>query len=206
MAAAKKRSTSKKGKAATPSPIPIRLLRLFQEQIAHQCGFALRAADDLINQRDTWYSAQNLLVAVGNISKALWGTNTTTEILRKPLRDSLGVGEESALKVRDIRNHWEHFDERLDEWWRDSPAHFYIDRNIGSGPIIGGLVGGPGVATIKPLDVFSNYDSAAGELTFWGDTFSVPAIVAELEHLHLVAKAESDKPHWESANTSGSRQ
>ncbi len=201
----------KKGptKRAAP-PIPamgLMLLRVFQRQIADQCEFALTAADDMTAMRNPWYAAQNLLAAVANISKALWGQTSTHEKHRKPLRDSLGVIEPSALRVRTMRNHWEHFDERLDEWWRDSPTHYIIDSNIAPGPMIGGMIGGPGAASINQLDVFRNFNSATGELTFWGDTFSVPAIVQELQRLYPVAKAEGDKPHWEPpASTSGSGQ
>ena len=206
--AAKRRKgpTPKKSKANTPNPIPLMLLRVFQGQIASQCEFALKAAEDLLNLQDPWYAAQNLLGAVGNISKALWGVNPTAEKAREPLRDSLGVTEDCVLRVRNVRNHWEHLDERLDEWWRDSVTHNYIDRNIAPGPVIGTMIGGPGAAAINQLDVFRNFNSAAGELTFWGDTFDVPAIVEELQRLYPMAKAESDKPHWDPPSTSGGGQ
>ena len=189
MAPAKKQTRPKPPKAVTPNPIPTVLLRVFQLEIANQCEFGLRAAGDLFHGRDPWYAAQNLLGAVGNISKALWGPNLATRKARKPLRDSLAVTEPNVLETGNVRNHWEHFDERLDEWWRDSTQHNYVDRNIG--PVPAGQMA-PGST---PVDVFRNFDTATGELAFWGDTFNVPAMVRELDRLYLTAKAESAKPH-----------
>lgn len=75
-------------------------------EVNRQCKFALKALDDmhLGNEEDNenfWYSMQAFLSAVANVSKLLWGSGTTdpkrreAEERRRPLRDSLNVGDDS---------------------------------------------------------------------------------------------------------------
>jgi hypothetical protein len=96
------------------------LLKIFQEQVRLQCMFLLRAARELnqtLKTKDTesiFFSLQNFLTAGANISKALWGQGGRLHAERKPLRDSIGVHDSSALRAVNMRNNFEHFDERLD--------------------------------------------------------------------------------------------
>lgn len=99
------------------------LLRTFQNQVKIQCEFVLRAAvsvDEAVrngNTPEAFYGIQNLLNAAANIRKALWGSNQKIAADRKPLRDSLNTDERSVLFTKTIiRNHNEHFDERIDRW------------------------------------------------------------------------------------------
>jgi hypothetical protein len=99
-----------------------RLLKVFQEQVKLQCIFLLRAARELnqtLKVRDTegiFFSIQNLLTAGANVSKALWGPGGRLHAERKPLRDSIGIADTSALRDVNMRNNFEHFDDRLDRW------------------------------------------------------------------------------------------
>ena len=94
---------------------------MFQRQVATQCFAALMAAETAqsalnpVNQDVFWASIQNCLTAVANISKAMWGQGGKYSKERKPLRDSLGVGNNSPLKRTSMRNNFEHFDERLEK-------------------------------------------------------------------------------------------
>ncbi len=100
------------------------LLRIFQGQVRDQCRFAQLAHDELMrqlassepNMDQIWYSLQNLLNAVANLSKAFWGQKGKLSQKREPLRQSLGVTEPSALQSPDMRNNFEHFDDRLEKW------------------------------------------------------------------------------------------
>ena len=53
-------------------------LRLFQKEVERQCDFAIIALEDMEEAKASsdgklfWYSVQNLLVAVGRISRLLW--------------------------------------------------------------------------------------------------------------------------------------
>src|SRR5260221_13812861 len=79
------------------------LLRVFQHQLDLQCKFLLLAAQEVdqgVQQKNVeriFYGLQNLLNAGANISKALWGQGGKLAEERKPLRDSIGIGDDSPL-------------------------------------------------------------------------------------------------------------
>lgn len=112
------------------------LLRMFQGQVLLQCEFMMVAAGELnrglelMNTRHTFYALQNLLNAGANISKALWGSGGKRAKQRKPLRDSIGVADDSPLRAVAMRNNFEHFDDRLDKWWETSKRHNAVDLTI----------------------------------------------------------------------------
>ena len=89
------------------------LLRIFRHEVERQCTFALIAYDDLVGalkrgEMDRlWYSAQALLVAVGNISKLLWPSNPRLAKRGNQLRTSLSIRGGSVLAPRNFRNHIE---------------------------------------------------------------------------------------------------
>jgi len=66
-----------------------------------------------------FYHLQTLLTAAANVSKFLWSTRTVATAARAgALRKLLDLPErlqDSVVGRRDIRNSFEHFDERLDE-------------------------------------------------------------------------------------------
>lgn len=111
------------------------LLRAFQLQVAFQCRAVSTAAADIntaisrLNAGDMtamphlWIGIQNLLNAAANVSKACWGQGGKLSKERKPLRDSLGVKASSPIRKTGLRNNFEHFDERLDDWWMKSKHH-----------------------------------------------------------------------------------
>ena len=170
------------------------LLRLFQRQIADNCKVALHGAQ-LINQglspgnQDAlWVGVPILLTGAGNAAKALWGQKGKLDAERAPLRQSLNVDDTSALKDVDMRNNFEHYDERLDRWWNESPSHNHLDRMVG--PPGGG-------AGLDDLDRFRVYDPTTNDIVFWGERFNVQAIVTELERILPIAEHEANRPHWE---------
>ncbi len=104
------------------------LRRAFLLEIRKQCTFALLAASDMAaylgNGGDIerfWMSVQTLLIAAGNVSEVFWPPRASSERVpeelraewRKELPELLSVSESSPINSRDIRNAFEHFDERL---------------------------------------------------------------------------------------------
>jgi hypothetical protein len=172
-----------------------RLLRIFQEQVQFQveCVFAackqIDAALNLADVKSTFFGIQNLLVATGNIAKALWGQNGNAGLVaaRKPLRDSIGVTDDSPLKIVLMRNHFEHFDERLDKWWQRTDHRRHMDMNIGP-------IGMQFVPPFSELEKFRSYNQETGILEFWGDTFDLGAVMAEIRRVARLLQAELDKP------------
>lgn len=174
------------------------LLRVFQAQVHLQCQAVVIAAQDL--QRAftvgsmpwAWVAIQNLLTASANISKALWGQGGRLAEPRQPLRASLTVADDSPLKDVGLRNDFEHYDERLDSWWRTSASHNHLDMSILAPESVQGLA---------DSDMFRVYDPTTGHLVFWGKRFDIRAIVTEVERILPIASAEARKPHWDPGNS-----
>ena len=172
------------------------LLRVFQTQVATQCHFMLRAAEDInkaLKASDTngvFYGIQNCLNAAANISKAFWGQGGRFAEQRKALRDSVGVSDDSALRYVVMRNNFEHFDERLDRWWKESKRHNYSDLNIMPADAIAG---------IDETDSFRNFDPKSTDLSFWGQTFNLQDLINAVRTILPKLEVEANKPHWDKA-------
>ena len=170
------------------------LMRAFQSQVLLQCRFLLQAAKDIneaLKKPDTtliFYGLQNLLTAGANISKALWGQGGKLEVERKPLRDSIGVGDDSPLREVTMRNNFEHFDERLDRWNKESKRH-----NIGD-ILIGDKAGFSG---LEDIEKFRHFDPKTTNIIFWSQEFNLQNLVNEAQELLPKLEAEAKKPHWE---------
>lgn len=170
------------------------LLRIFQSQVQLQCGAVTKAAHHLeqyLNagrRLEAWVEIQNLLTAAANLSKVLWGQGGKRAAQRKPLRDSLEVKDTSPLQDVAMRNHFEHFDERLDRWWQTTQNFNYIDTQIGLHPRYGNLAW-------APQDIFREFDPITSDVVFWGERFNLRRIADEAESLLARVNAELAKPH-----------
>jgi len=71
-----------------------------------------------------------------------------------------------------MRNHFDHFDARLETWWRSSKHKNYADMNLGSRDAIDG---------IEPNDFFRNYDPQSKKLFFGGEQIDIQALVHEAQ-------------------------
>jgi hypothetical protein len=117
----------------------------------------------------------------------LWGQGGSLSAQRQTLRDSIGILDDSPLRNVTMRNNFEHFDERLDKWWRKSQRHNQADFNIGSKTMISG---------IDPIDWFRNFDPQTGNLYFWSQEFNIRELVIETQQIVPKLREEAEKPHW----------
>lgn len=190
------------------------VFRIFQKEIERQCKFAIIAIDEIKNglsQNNSdivWYAVQNFLVAAGNISKSLWPSykkyqeqaeklekEEKVNKLRKKaeemkkrgeeLRKSLSIKDDSPIQPRKFRNHFEHFDERLEIWASSSKRHNFVDSNIGPSKMITG---------IDAKDFIRNFDNTTWELTFRGDKYEIKPIIDIIHELHNKVLIEANKP------------
>src|SRR5215211_1903562 len=145
-----------------------------------QCEFILVAASDLDNALKAhdrlsttraWLALQTIVISAANLSKLFWGSRGKKLEERRPLRESLGVELGSCLQSPDLRNDFEHFDERIATWY-DEHGNIFMSRNIGSPRSI--VVGGEPEATR-----FGQFDPATGELTFWANTVQIKDVIRE---------------------------
>ena len=118
------------------------VLKRYEEEIVFQARMIdiawrelqeARAAEDEFR---TWHAIQSILTADACISRilGLCQKGPTRDKARRErqaqLRSRLGLNDDSSLSGdRTVRNHFEHFDERLDEWANQNiPA--FGDRDI----------------------------------------------------------------------------
>jgi len=173
------------------------LLRMHQRQIAHQCHASLQAAEQIKNglisgnQEILWAGVQNLLTATANIAKATWGSGGKLTDERRVLRESLSIGDESPIANVDLRNHLEHYDERLDRWFRTSQHRNHADYMIGPPAMISG---------VEPTDVFRHFDPDSGDVIFWGEHYNLSQLVEAVTTLLPIAEAQASLPHRSSGD------
>jgi hypothetical protein len=140
---------------------------------------------DLGNEEDNeifWYSMQAFLSAVANVSKLLWGSGTSeakgreAKERRRPLRESLNVDDDSPLKSRAFRNHFDHFDERLEKQFHDWATEGYV-----------GGISDTFVGDIDDLDIghlaLRNFDTTTKTLTFRGEKLPLAPLFVHLNSL-----------------------
>lgn len=157
-------------------------------EIKRQCEFALIAAEELgralyrqdkikrqiarstgagfpesyfEEQSKVWLNVQSLLIALANVSKVLWPTRQPGK--RQLLRDLLQVKEDSVLKSRELRNHFEHIDERIETWYKEIDKGLVMD---------GGIAPSNGTTTgVK--NYLRWFDTTLFAVTFRGDVYEL---------------------------------
>jgi len=180
------------------------VLRIFQSEVEVQCNFAMMAFKDIEKALEAmeravkrernfmkedmdhlWYSVQAFLVAAGNVSKLLWPIKEQHRKRGVELRESLSVRANSPLEPRKFRNHFEHFDERLDDWATASEQKNFVDCNIVS-------IAGPGSG-----DCLRNFDPEKFAVTFRGDEYPLEPVISAIKEIHRKASEEFEKHFWE---------
>lgn len=108
---------------------------VFLAEIVLQSKIAERAADRLpkspsgFDQIEVWCSIQSILVSAGNVSKILWPSNSR-KVRGEQLRRLLDIDENNILANRKFRNHFEHYDERIETWFKESKSNVYRDLSL----------------------------------------------------------------------------
>jgi len=159
-----------------------KLMRLFQRYIAEQCDIFMEEGKDFQSLSPLrWDVLQTVVVAAGIISNLLWGDSPSKAAERAELRASLGVMDDSPLRARGVRNAFIHIDERLMEWWRESPGHRYADKVLGPTYLEG----------FAEVEVFRRYNWISQDLLFWGERFNLLRVSREVKRIAPIAKAAS---------------
>ncbi|BAO88898.1 hypothetical protein [Caballeronia cordobensis] len=111
----------------------------------------------------------DFLQHAGNISKLLWTGSTNARAKERcgHLRSVLGLSDQHILADRQLRNHLEHFDERLDLWAATSARKNLIDHAIASRSDFGGVDDG---------DILRLFDPKTLVYYFRGDVYDTKAI------------------------------
>ncbi len=144
------------------------------EQNTRALKAAWRAADRI------WYCLQALLIAAANISKLLnLGNANFKPDEREVLQRILGINKTSPLASRELRNHFEHLDERLLDWWRKNP-YVLMDRVIGN-TMIKALPGSPD--HLSQSVHLRHFEPSTYTLSFHDQPYDLRPVIAELRKL-----------------------
>jgi hypothetical protein len=181
--------------------------QLFCREVARQCRNALVAADDLeralspIDKDRAWYALHALMASAANISKVLWpepdrkrGKWTGHEYSPIPnlgelLRQQLAVNDKSPLQSRALRNHFEHFSERLEEWARSDPRpKVFIDEMIGPPKMVTG---------VAPRDRHRWYDPTTRTAYFRDEAYPLKPLIRAIWDLWPRAAAKAKPGTWQ---------
>lgn len=108
------------------------------------------------------------------VSKLLWGVSGKHRASRQALRRTLDAREDSPLKNRDLRDTFEHFDERLEAFFEARPDE----------PIVDSYVGGfAGISLRNPQSLLRGFDPNSFAATFQGKRYELRPMIAELQRL-----------------------
>jgi hypothetical protein len=138
-----------------------RALQSMAAYAADPSGFRERAmADSRQILIEIGYAQQALLTAAGIVSQCLgWQGDASDKPTRESLRSDLGIDDNSVLKNRDIRNTFEHIDERIVSLFSDGATEF-IDSNVTSAD--------GGVDPLENVNALRHINTRTGEIRAQG--------------------------------------
>ena len=146
---------------------------LLQSKIAQRAFERLFATHKNFDQLEVWCSIQSILVSTGNISKILWSSKNQSR--SKRLREILKVEEDSIILDRKFRNHFEHYDERIEKSFDGRTGGLYVD--LAMNPSLNG-----------DLDYDENnnrgYNSFDNSLIFRGERLDLNKVLNALIEVH----------------------
>jgi len=142
---------------------------------------------------EVFRSIHSFLTHASNISKLLWTSlphkkkgetqeqykNRCNQIKKgnrsRELRETLNLpDDEHALKSRKLRDHLEHFDERLDEWEKSSSNRNYVQDLIGPRGSISG---------IQDTDMMRWFDPTTNDFLFRGESYNLQVLATAIKSL-----------------------
>jgi len=145
-------------------------------EIVLQSKIALRAAERLdhdsdTDNLDTWSSIQTILVGTANVSKILW-PNFKYRDRGEKLRQILRVENNNILASRKFRNYFEHYDEQIDDWFKNQSSVVYTDLSMNPS------LRGPFAAKDH-----RGYNAFNNTLVFRGESLDLGEVLKALEEL-----------------------
>ena len=162
-------------------------LGIFVEEIITQSEFALISWEYLqaylMKKKDNnriFYHIQAFLVAVANISKILSPSNNKFKSRGEELRKMLQVPINSPILNRKIRNHFEHYDERIESWASLSKRHNISDMNI-SCSMFSALPELESIDCMRNLNISRDCENL--NLTFHGDSYDLTIAMYAVKEL-----------------------
>lgn len=146
---------------------------VMQTKIAKRAAERLKATTDHFDVIEVWCSIQSILVTAGNVSKILWPSRKF-KARGDMLRALIDVDDRNLLSDRKFRNHFEHYDERIEYWFEENRSAVYTDSVIDPFRSIWGSTSNFSHRAYNPL---------TQTLTFRGDSVDLGALLNVLEEI-----------------------
>lgn len=168
------------------------LLTVYLQHAKSECEEAFRLIDQLnrsVQGGDVaavMSSAQSLVQRAAAVSRLFWPPGPRDKAARARCdRRGLALQQATALngvqdhpvRARALRNHIEHFDERLDDWAEQSQNRNIIFHYVGPRSGIAGDGIGDG-------DIVHHYDPSAKVYAFRGEKFDIQALAHGLRDIY----------------------
>lgn len=172
--------------------------RIYLTELITQCQYAIAAVERMnpllavigspappTNEVPEFFrEAADLLQRAALASKLLWppggrpGSRERAERRGHDLRASLGLDSDGAhpLRSRTLRDHLEHYDERIDDWAAASPSRRMVDHLVGPRRVLDKLR-----PIITDSDVMRHFDPETKRFIFRGDAFDIQELVRAIE-------------------------
>lgn len=156
---------------------------IYFEQVKQECEFCLAAVEQMNKiledekaEGDFFREALDLVHHAAAISRIFWpprcrtkGKTARAHQRGQALRDELEIQSNHPVQNRTLRDHFEHYDERLDDWVENSENKNMVKKLIGSRSSIGG---------IDDSDIIHQYDPSTKIYAFRGEHFNLEELVA----------------------------
>lgn len=149
---------------------------VLQVKIAKCSAKRLSATPANFDYVEVWCSIQSILVAAANVSKILW-PHKKHEVRGAHLRKQLCVDDNNILSDRTLRNHFEHYDDRIENWFKAYPSAFYRDLKVGS------LKSPFGDDPRLTANQHRAYNPLTQTVTFRGESIDLSKVMNALEEL-----------------------
>lgn len=145
---------------------------MLQSKIARRALEHLKQLDEEnLDRIEVWSTIQSFLVSSGNVSKILWPRKQYKSRGDK-LRSQLKVSDDNPLAKRSFRNHFEHYDERVEEWFAKHPTAIYDD-----------LAMNPSLLAFDVPSAHRGYNSFNNTLLFRGELLDLNELQNAIDEL-----------------------
>jgi len=177
------------------------LKRIYLQQVKQECEFCLAAIarmNEILksegeSQNDFFREALDLVHHAAAVSRIFWppGCRDKKKKVRaqqrgQALRDQLEIRSNHPIQKRTLRDHFEHFDERLDDWAENSRNKNMINRLLGPRNAVGG-------DAIGDSDIIHHYDPATKIYAFRGEAFDIQELVDGIGDIYQKSCAFLDR-------------
>lgn len=144
----------------------------FQSKIALRAAERLQAESNDLDQIETWSCIQSFLVASGNVSKMLWPIKKEYKERGERLRVLLKLDNDNLLADRKFRNYFEHYDERIEDWFENQRSAVYTD-----------LAMNPSLQTFGLSNSNRGYNTFNNTLIFRGEILDINEVLKVIEYI-----------------------